>query len=105
MIIPSIDLMDGQAVQLVQGKTKVLEAGDPRPLAERFGIVGEIAVIDLDAAMGRGSNATVIADLLKIARCRVGGGIRDVDTARKWLDMGAAKVILGTRAVPEILSQ
>ncbi|MCC6425582.1 MAG: phosphoribosyl-ATP diphosphatase [Phycisphaerales bacterium] len=105
MIIPSIDLMDGRAVQLVQGKTKVLDAGDPRPLAERFGIVGEIAVIDLDAAMGRGSNADVIADLLKLARCRVGGGIRDADTARQWLDAGAAKVILGTRAVPEVLSQ
>ncbi len=105
MIIPSIDLMDGQAVQLVQGKTKVLEAGDPRPLAEKFGRVGEIAVIDLDAALGRGSNQAVIKDLLRLARCRVGGGVRDVETARMWLDAGAEKVILGTRAVPEILSQ
>ncbi len=104
MIVPSIDLMDGKAVQLVQGKTKVLEAGDPRPLAERFGLVGEIAVIDLDAAMGKGSNEAVIRDLLKIARCRVGGGIRDAGSAIKWLDAGASKVILGTRAVPEVLS-
>lgn len=105
MIIPSIDLMGGQAVQLVQGKRLAIEAGDPRPLAERFGMVGEVAVIDLDAALGRGSNEGVVRDLLTRARCRVGGGIRDVETARRWLDLGAAKVILGTRAVPDVLSQ
>ncbi|MBL8963968.1 MAG: phosphoribosyl-ATP diphosphatase [Phycisphaeraceae bacterium] len=105
MIIPSIDLMDGRAVQLEQGKTKVIDAGDPRPIARLFGRVGEIAVIDLDAAMGRGSNADIIRELLALARCRVGGGIRDVQAARAWLDAGASKVILGTRAVPEVLEQ
>ena len=105
MIVPSIDIMDGQAVQLVGGKEKALEAGDPRPLAERFGRVGEVAVIDLDAAMGRGSNAELIEELLSIAPCRVGGGIRDVETARRWLDAGARKVILGTAARPEILRE
>mgnify|MGYP000030870321 CR=1 FL=1 len=105
MIIPSIDLMGGQAVQLRQGKTLVLQAGDPRPWARRFGLLGEVAVIDLDAAMGKGSNAELIRELCAICRCRVGGGVRDVQTARGWLDAGAAKVILGTRAVPEILEQ
>ncbi len=105
MIIPSIDLMSGNAVQLVGGKEKELDAGDPRPLAEKFRVAGEIAVIDLDAALGRGSNAGVIEELCRIAPCRVGGGIRDVETALKWLDAGAKKVILGTAARPEILSQ
>lgn len=105
MIIPSIDLMDGRAVQLVGGKEKKLDAGDPLPLAEQFGVVGEIAVIDLDAAMGRGSNEETIKRLLRVAPCRVGGGIRDLETAIKWLDAGAAKVILGTKAVPEILEK
>ena len=104
MIVPSIDLMDGQAVQLVQGRRKVLEAGDPRPLAERFARVGEVAVVDLDAALGRGSNAAVIEELCRIAPCRVGGGIRDRDAALEWLDRGAAKVVLGTAAVPEVLA-
>ncbi|MGI9627316.1 MAG: phosphoribosyl-ATP diphosphatase [Longimicrobiales bacterium] len=104
MIVPSIDIMDGLAVQLVQGKTKVLEAGDPRPLAERFGRVGEVAVVDLDAALGKGSNAAVIRDLLPLAKCRVGGGIRSVEAATEWLDAGAAKVVLGTAATPEVLS-
>lgn len=105
MIVPSIDLMNGQSVQLVGGREKALDAGDPRPLAETFRLAGEIAVIDLDAALGRGDNSAVIRDLLRIAPCRVGGGIRSVDAAKRWLDEGAAKVILGTAAQPEILRQ
>ena len=105
MIIPSIDIADGSTVQLVGGKDHALDAGDPRPIAERFGLVGEIAVIDLDAARGIGSNKELIKDLLSIAPCRVGGGIRDVETAIEWLDAGARKVILGTAATPEILRE
>ncbi|MBW2261368.1 MAG: phosphoribosyl-ATP diphosphatase [Deltaproteobacteria bacterium] len=105
MIVPSIDIMDGQAVQLVGGKKKAIEAGDPVPIAERFSLVGEIAVIDLDAALGRGSNEGIIRDLVRRFPCRVGGGIRDVDSAVRWLDDGARKVIIGTAAAPEVLSR
>lgn len=105
MIVPSIDIQDGGTVQLVGGKDKALDAGDPRVVAEGFGIAGEIAVIDLDAAMGVGSNAAVIRELCRTHRCRVGGGIRSVDAALDWLDAGAEAVILGTAARPEILSQ
>jgi phosphoribosyl-ATP pyrophosphohydrolase len=105
MLIPSIDLQGGQAVQLVQGKRKILDAGDPRPLLEKFSRVGEVAVIDLDAALGRGDNRELIRELVTLAPCRVGGGIRDVRTAVEWLDAGAAKVILGTAAVPEVLRE
>src|SRR5918996_2550087 len=105
MIVPSIDLQDGHAVQLIGGATKALDAGDPRPLARRYGLVGEIAVVDLDAALGKGSNAAVIEDLLDLAPCRVGGGIRDVGSAISWLDRGALKVVLGTAARPEVLQE
>lgn len=105
MIIPSIDIMGGETVQLVGGREKALDAGDPRPLAERFGRVGEIAVVDLDAALGRGDNTEQIHALLRLAPCRVGGGIRSVEAARTWLDAGAVKVVLGTAATPEVLSQ
>ncbi len=105
MIVPSIDLSNGQAVQLVGGRELRIEAGDPRPIAERFRLAGEIAVIDLDAARGTGHNRALIEDLVRMAPCRVGGGIRDVDTARHWLDAGARRIILGTAATPEILSQ
>ncbi len=105
MIVPSIDILGGQTVQLVGGAEKALDAGDPRPIAECFGITGEIAVIDLDAALGKGNNAALIRELLSVARCRVGGGIRDLETAVRWLDAGAEKIILGTRATPEILRE
>jgi phosphoribosyl-ATP pyrophosphohydrolase/phosphoribosyl-AMP cyclohydrolase len=105
MIVPSIDLVGGQVVQLVGGERLAIEAGDPQPLIERFRLAGDVAVIDLDAAMGQGSNASVIEPLLRQASCRVGGGIRDLDTALRWLDAGAARVILGTAATPELLGQ
>lgn len=105
MIIPSIDIMGGQTVQLIGGKQHALDAGDPRPIAQRFRLAGDIAVVDLDAALGRGSNAALIRDLLPIARCRVGGGIRDVRSAIEWLDAGAAQIVLGTAATPEVLRE
>ena len=105
MIIPSIDLQGGQTVQLIGGAEKALDAGDPRPIAARFGRVGEVAVIDLDAAMGKGDHAALIAELCGLCDARVGGGIRSVEAAKRWLDAGAAKVILGTAATPELLSK
>ncbi|MEM6730877.1 MAG: phosphoribosyl-ATP diphosphatase [Myxococcota bacterium] len=107
MIIPSIDLMNQHAVQLVGGDEdkKQIDAGDPRPIAKRFGVTSEIAVIDLDAAMGRGNNESTITDLLRIAPCRVGGGIRSVERALHWLDRGARQVIIGTAAQPELLRE
>lgn len=105
MIIPSIDIQNGNAVQLVGGRELAIDAGDPRPIAERFGRVGEVAVIDLDAALGRGDNRALIRELLDVAPCIVGGGIRDAQTAIEWLDLGARKVILGTAATPDILRQ
>ncbi len=105
MIVPSIDLIEGEAVQLVQGREIALNAGDPRPLARRFGLVGEVAVVDLDGALGKGSNRGVIEELCRIAPCRVGGGIRSVSQALDWLDLGAEKVVLGTAATPDVLAE
>jgi phosphoribosyl-ATP pyrophosphohydrolase len=105
MIIPSIDISGGQAVQLVGGETLAIEAGDPYPILERFGLVGEVAVVDIDAARGEGDNADLIAGLCRRARVRVGGGIRDLASAVRWLDLGAEKVVIGTAATPELLGQ
>ena len=103
MIIPSIDLQRGSAVQLVGGVTRVLEAGDPEPIARRFARVGDLAVVDLDAAMGVGNNASAIQSLVASHACRVGGGVRTAAQAIAWLDAGAVQVVLGTAAVPEVL--
>ncbi len=97
--------MDGQTVQLIGGREKALDAGDPVPIAERFRLAGDIAVVDLDAALGRGSNSRLVSELCRIAPCRVGGGIRSVESARAWLDAGAVKVVIGTAAVPEVLRE
>jgi phosphoribosyl-ATP pyrophosphohydrolase len=101
MIVPSIDIMGGRAVQLRRGKEFVLDGGDPGERLEEFSVAGEVAVVDLDAALGRGSNAELIRDLVRRAPCRVGGGIRDLDTARRWLDAGAVRLMIGTAATPE----
>ncbi len=105
MIVPSIDLQGGQAVQLVGGKRLAIEAGDPIPIAEKFSRVGTIAVIDLDAALGTGSNAELVRELVQRFPCRVGGGIRSVESAREWLNLGAEQVIVGTSASPDFLRE
>ena len=101
MIVPSIDLMQGRAVQLRGGRDLVLDGGDPLARLEEFAVAGEVAVVDLDAALGKGSNAGLIREMVRRAPCRVGGGIRDLETAREWLDAGAAKIVIGTAASPD----
>jgi len=107
MIIPSLDLLGGRAVQLVGGKPGPgsLDLGDPLALAARLAVAGELAVVDLDAALGTGDNEAVVTELLRRHPARVGGGIRSVEKAVRLLDAGATKVILGTAARPELLTQ
>jgi len=103
MMIPCIDLQDGRAVQLVHGRERKLAVDDVFGLLDRFGNYPLIHVIDLDAAMRKGSNAKLVRELCAAAkkrkmRVRVGGGIRTVAQAAKIAGYGADKVIVGSAA-------
>lgn len=98
MIIPCIDLMDGVVVQLVQGREKALEGEPPEVMLAKFSAFPVIQVIDLDAAIGQGSNEHIVERLAGLARFRVGGGVRTPEKARRLLELGAEKVIVGTAA-------
>jgi phosphoribosylformimino-5-aminoimidazole carboxamide ribotide isomerase len=98
VVIPCIDLMGGKVVQLVQGRDKALEGGTPLEMLSRFAAFPQIQVIDLDAAMGQGSNDDLVELIASRAVCRVGGGVRSADRARGLVKQGAHRVIVGTVA-------
>jgi phosphoribosylformimino-5-aminoimidazole carboxamide ribonucleotide (ProFAR) isomerase len=100
MIIPCIDLQGGRAVQLVRGRKLVLSVHDVLGLLDRFRDYPILHVIDLDAAIGTGSNGRWIKILSRRAKMeiRVGGGIRSAARAAQILSWGAEKIIVGSAA-------
>jgi phosphoribosylformimino-5-aminoimidazole carboxamide ribotide isomerase len=99
MLIPSIDLMGGKVVQLVQGSRKALEYDDLEPWVQRFARYPLVQLIDLDAAMGQGDNRSLLSQIAARLTCQVGGGIRTAQAAREMLDCGARAVIIGSALV------
>ena len=98
MIIPCIDLMDGKVVQLVRGREKALEGESPDAMLERFSAFPVIQVIDLDQAIGQGSNLPIVRRIAGRARTWVGGGVRTLERAEDLVRSGAERVIVGTAA-------
>jgi phosphoribosylformimino-5-aminoimidazole carboxamide ribotide isomerase len=96
MLIPSIDLMGGKIVQLVQGRKKALEFDDFGAWVRRFSQYSLVQLIDLDAAIGTGDNGALIGELARQLPCQVGGGIRSVEAAKAALMAGAQRVIIGS---------
>jgi phosphoribosylformimino-5-aminoimidazole carboxamide ribotide isomerase len=99
VLIPSIDLMGGKIVQLVQGEKKALEFDDFEEWGSRFSSFPLVQLIDLDAAMGQGNNAALIDLFVKQLPCQVGGGIRAIVAAEAMIRAGARRVILGSALV------
>ena len=102
MLIPCIDLQDGRAVQLVHGRKRELAVPDVFGLLQRFSRYPWLHVIDLDAAMGKGSNGELVRALCTQGRTkfgmkvRVGGGIRTVACAKKIAAWGASQMVIGS---------
>lgn len=103
-LLPAVDIVDGQAVQLVQGIAGTGgQFGDPWVAAREWQNQGAewLHLVDLDAAFSRGSNADLLADIIGRLELKVevSGGIRDEETLTRALDMGATRVNLGTAAL------
>jgi phosphoribosylformimino-5-aminoimidazole carboxamide ribotide isomerase len=96
MLIPSIDLMGGRIVQLVQGETLKLAFDDFEYWIERFSAYPLVQLIDLDAAMRVGENRSLIEMICGRLPCQVGGGLRTAEDGRGLLDVGAKRVIYGS---------
>ena len=96
MLIPSIDLKGGKVVQLVQGARTAIEDDDLDYWIARFARFPLVQLIDLDAALGLGANAALVARVLRALPCQVGGGIRTPDDARRLVQAGAHRVIVGS---------
>ncbi len=96
MLIPSIDLMGGKIVQLVQGDKQELEFDNFDYWIKRFSKYPLVQLIDLDAARGLGDNRSLVREIIQRLRCQVGGGIRSVEIARECLKAGAHRVIIGS---------
>ena len=101
MLIPSIDLMGGKIVQLVQGKRKALEFDDFDTWVQRFSKYPLVQLIDLDAAIGTGNNVELVREMARRLPCQVGGGIRSVAAAEAALAAGAQRVIIGSALFAE----
>ena len=101
MLIPSIDLMGGKIVQLVQGEKKALEFDNFDYWIERFSKYPLVQVIDLDAARGTGNNRQIVSQIVQRLNCQVGGGIRSLENAQEILNAGARRVILGSSLIKQ----
>ncbi|HEY5056755.1 MAG TPA: HisA/HisF-related TIM barrel protein [Acidobacteriaceae bacterium] len=96
MLIPSIDLMGGRIVQLVQGEKLKLAFDDFDYWIERFASYPLVQLIDLDAAMRQGENRALIESICKRLPCQVGGGLKTAADGQRLLDAGAKRVIFGS---------
>jgi phosphoribosylformimino-5-aminoimidazole carboxamide ribotide isomerase len=96
MLIPSIDLLGGRIVQLVQGEKLRLAFDDFDYWIEKFSRFPLVQLIDLDAAMRTGDNSALVKQIAKRLPCQAGGGIHSIERARQVLEAGAQRVIIGS---------
>ena len=101
MLIPSIDLLGGRIVQLVQGEKLRLAFDDFEYWIEKFARYPLVQLIDLDAAMRQGDNSALVSQIARRLPCQAGGGIHSIEKAQRMLDAGAKRVIIGSALFSE----
>lgn len=99
-IIPAVDIVEGKCVRLVRGKKDRTEYGNPIDMAKKWEEegAGRLHVVDIDGAMGKGSNRRIIKEITKAAGIpiQVGGGIRSMEDAAGLLSAGVNQVVIST---------
>jgi len=101
LLIPSIDLLGGRIVQIVQGEKLRLAFDDFEYWIDKFSQFPLVQLIDLDAAMRQGENSALVAQIAKRLPCQAGGGIHSIERARQVLESGAKRVIIGSALFSE----
>ena len=107
IIIPAVDVLDHKVVQLVGGApgSQKITLPDIRETAAKWVSLGApyLHLVDLDGAFGKGDNTDVFCEIIRTCGvpCEVGGGIRSEETIRKYVEAGAARIIVGTKAVTD----
>ena len=106
LVIPAIDIQNGKAVRLRQGRAEdsTVFSDSPLEVAKRFAATGasRLHVVDLDGAfLGKPVNADIICRIASFSemQVQVGGGIRNYDSAARYLGAGVSRVVLGTSIV------
>lgn len=113
LIIPAVDIKDGKCVQLIQGRpgTEQIVLENPSEIAKSWENKGAnmLHIIDLDGALGTQDNFDMIKKIVEVIEVpiQMGGGIRDINYAKKLLDIGIDRIIIGTMAIkkPETIKK
>ncbi|HJR16572.1 MAG TPA: 1-(5-phosphoribosyl)-5-[(5-phosphoribosylamino)methylideneamino]imidazole-4-carboxamide isomerase [Gemmatimonadales bacterium] len=109
-LLPAIDIRNGRVVRLTQGEQsrQTVYGEDPIAVAERFAADGArwLHVVDLDRAFGTGENLTVVRQVARrmasALQLQLGGGLRSAELIHEALDLGFARVVVGTAAVSDV---
>ncbi len=108
IVIPAVDVLNHRVVQLVGGEqgTEAVSLPDVKEVAMGWVAKGApyLHLVDLDGAFGKGDNIDTFCDIIRTAGvpCEVGGGIRDEETIRRYVEAGADRVIVGTKALTDL---
>lgn len=101
MLIPSIDLLGGKIVKRTHGEQVAMEFAEFELWMQRFEKYPLVHLVDIDAVYRQGNNASLVKQLASKLTCQIGGGVHDAESARRLLDLGAKRVVVGSALIRE----